>query len=92
MPLVPKFVGIRFEIRLDMLGPADAVEMVCPQCQRKYMIAPYQLLARFRPLTLLDTVSERFRCQSCGWKAGFQNKARWSLYTAQTVLKDLSQL
>ena len=86
--MVPKTIGFRFDMRLETLGPADVLEVICPQCQHRYMLAPYQLLERFRPLTHLDTISERFRCKHCQWRGRHKHGARWTIYSAHTALRD----
>ena len=88
MPLIPKVRGFRFQVRISDLGPADVVEMVCGQCRRTYMVAPYQLHLRFVPQTLLETVGERFHCKACGWRGKPKSAARWSVYSAQTAVTE----
>ena len=90
MPLSPKTIGFRFDMRLETLGPADVLEMVCPQCGHRYMLAPYQLLERFRPMTHLDTISERFQCKRCSWRGRHKHGARWTIYTAHPPLRDVA--
>jgi DNA-directed RNA polymerase subunit RPC12/RpoP len=90
MPLTPKTTGFRFDIRLDNLSPADVVELSCPQCNHRYLIAPYQLFSRFQPSTHLNAIGERFHCKKCGWRGKHNDGTRWAIYTASPALRDMS--
>ncbi len=89
MPLSPRNVGFRFSARVETLSVCDVLELVCPNCSKKYMIAPYQLRLRFRPSLHLNDVGARFRCRECGFKASKKSAARWAVYTASTLLQDV---
>lgn len=89
MPLVPKSMGFRFQVRIEHLGPADMVQMSCLQCRKRYDLAPYQLLLRFTGSTHLDVVAERFKCCQCGWQGRAKQGASWAVFSAETSLKML---
>jgi hypothetical protein len=86
MPLHPVFFGFPFEVRLEDLTAAEAAEFVCERCQRRYLIAPYQLLLKFRPLTKMNYIADHFRCHDCPGPG----KARWAIYRAEPVLQDVA--
>ena len=82
MPLTPKTTGFRYETRVDSLTASDCVEIVCPQCKHRHLIAPYQLRLKFPPSLQLNKVANRFRCTKCGYRADQRNPVRWAVYSA----------
>ena len=89
MPLQPDIRGFKFDRRVEHLTAASCVELTCPNCQKMWRVAPYQLLLRFRPSTHLNEVASRFRCKACGFKAKRGHQARWAVFKAETLLRDV---
>lgn len=83
MALHPKSLSFKFDIRLEHLGAADAVETFCSKCAARFVVAPYQLHNRFDASKHLNAIAERFVCPKCGWRASVGNRARWALLTAR---------
>lgn len=85
MPLIPQIYGFRLNVTISDLTAADVVQVVCRDCQHEYMIAPYQLLLRFRPQMLLVDLEKRFRCKNCT----SVGRARYHVYRASPNLSEV---
>ena len=87
MRLEPVSLGFKFNVRIGHLAPDHVVEVVCPGCEHRYMVATWHLYSRFPPDTHLDTAGRYFRCRRCPRKG----EMRWSIYRAVPPLSVLSR-
>jgi len=87
MALHPHSFGFRFDVRVEHLTASDVVQFVCARCGKIHWVAPYILRLRFQPSTHLNTIADRFRC--LGDCEG-RGKARWAVYRAEPLLRDLT--
>ena len=76
--LEPVILEFKFAVRITNLAPDHVVEMTCDGCDRRHMVATWQLHARFPPSTPLMTVERYFRCRKCPKRGA----VRWTIYRA----------
>ncbi len=60
----------RYALRLDHLQATDAIEIECPGCRRRALVAPHRLHDRFAGFERLTQICRRMRCRRCGSAGG----------------------
>ncbi len=66
MPYERVILGPRYALRLENLQATDAVEVECPACRRRALVAPHKLHDRFAPFERMTQICRRMRCRRCG--------------------------
>ena len=70
MPYERVTLAPRYALRLDHLQAADAIEIECPGCRRRALVAPHRLHDRFAAFERLTQICRRMRCRRCGSAGG----------------------
>jgi DNA-directed RNA polymerase subunit RPC12/RpoP len=63
-------LGPRYALRLDDLQATDAVEIDCPSCRRRALVATHRLHDRFSGFERMTQICRRMRCRRCGSAGG----------------------
>jgi len=78
MPYERITLAPRYALRLDDLQATDAVEIECPACRRRGLVAPHRLHDRFPGFERMTQICSRMRCRRCGCSAGMN----WAIVRA----------
>jgi DNA-directed RNA polymerase subunit RPC12/RpoP len=70
MPYDRVILGPRYALRLEDLQATDAIEVECPACRRRALVATHRLHDRFAPIERLTQICRRMRCRRCGGSGG----------------------
>jgi hypothetical protein len=70
MPYERVILGPRYALRLEDPQATDAIEVECPACRRRALVAPHRLHDRFARFERMTQICRRMRCRRCGSASG----------------------